>query len=429
MPAPAVVAPPSKSLTHRALLLGALSEQACVVRNAGLGADNLSTLSALRSWGARATVDAAKRTVSFEPFEPARSESPLDCGNSGTSLRLLTGQAARFAFETVLTGDASLQTRPNGPLLGVLEDLGVFVDANDGRAPLTIRGPLQPRDVSLRGGLSSQFASSLLLALAQGPGPCVVTLLPPVASRPYLDLTLAVARAFGLTFDVEQADGGLRIAIAGAQRPSAPEFVVEGDWSGAAFPLVAGALLGRPVEVRGVRMDSAQGDRGIVDILRATGVEVEGTAVGVRVSGRAHRSPGPLDMGATPDLFPVVVTLAASLPGVTRLYGSPGLRHKECDRITAMTQGLTRMGADIEEMGDGAIVTGTPGGLRGATVRAFHDHRIHMALSIAALVAEGRSTVMEPECVDVSYPGFHADLATVAGIAPAPSAAAAEGAE
>ena len=236
MPAPVLHAPPSKSLTHRALLLGALSSVPCVVRNAGLGADNRATLDVLRAWGARAEVDEEGGTVRFEPFEPTAPAAALDCGNSGTTLRFLAGQAARFSFASTLTGDASLRTRPNGPLLAVLEQLGATVSSDAARAPLTIAGPIAAADVSLRGGLSSQFASSILLALAQTRGRSTVRLLPPVASRPYLDLTFIAADAFGLGLDVQEDEGGLRVGVPGGRRPAASEFTVEGDWSGGGVP-------------------------------------------------------------------------------------------------------------------------------------------------------------------------------------------------
>jgi 3-phosphoshikimate 1-carboxyvinyltransferase len=414
MSAPVLDAPPSKSLTHRALLLGALSSVPCVVRNPGLGADNQATLDALRAWGARATVDEAAGEVRFEPFQPGPAEAPLDCGNSGTTLRLLTGQASRFPFPTTLTGDASLRTRPNGPLLSVLQELGAQVGSGGGCAPLDVRGPIEAADVSLRGGLSSQFASSVLLALAQVPGPSRVRLLPPVASRPYLDLTFGVSEAFGLGLEVHESEGGLDIKVPGGRRPAASSFVVEGDWSGAAFPLVAAALLGREVEVRGIRSDSAQGDRAILELLRKTGATIDETAIGVRLTGRAQQSLGSVDVGATPDLFPILASLAAAVPGISRLHGSPGLRHKECDRIAAMAEGLRRMGIQVDELADGAVIHGDRGALQGATVRAFDDHRIHMALAVLAEVAEGPSDVSDPDCVAVSYPSFHADLARLA---------------
>jgi 3-phosphoshikimate 1-carboxyvinyltransferase len=416
MSPPVLQAPPSKSLTHRALLLAALSDAPSVVHNPGLGADNRSTLGALAAWGARFEIDERGPVpcVRFEPFEPRAPEAALDCGNSGTTLRFLLGQAARFPFETTLTGDESLQTRPNGPLLAALLDLGATVDSRDTRAPVTICGPLLAGDMTLRGGLSSQFASSLMLALALSRGPAALRLLPPIASRPYLDLTLAVADDFRLGFEVEDtSEGGLLVKIPGGRRPRGREYLVEGDWSGAAFPMVAAALVGEAVEVEGVTMESRQGDRAIVEFLRASGATIEATEAGVRVSGRAHRSPGTLDVRATPDLFPVLVALAASVPGTTRIHGSPGLRHKECDRISAMAEAVSRMGGTIHELDDGAIVHGTPDSLAGTSVHSHDDHRIHMALSVLGLVARGPTRVSNPECVDVSYPRFHEDLAAI----------------
>ncbi len=401
-------APPSKSVTHRAFLLGALAGD-CVVENPLLGADCRATLTALQQLGARATLHPDR--VVFTGFDPAPTASPIDCDNSGTSLRLLAAQAARFDFAVGLTGDASLRRRPNGPLLTALASLGVKITSHAGRAPLSVHGPLHAGAVRINGSVSSQFTSGLLLALAQTPGASQVILTPPVASRPYLDLTAEVADAFGLDWATHPHEGGLRFEIPGGQTPSRARFVVEGDWSGAAFPLVAAAVRGVPITLRGLRADSTQGDRAVVEILGRFGLGVSWHGPRLSLTPGPLTAPGFIDLEATPDLFPALCALAAVTPGETTLGGAPSLRHKECDRISAMTQGLQRLGVTVEELSDGLTVRG--GALGTGRIECYGDHRVHMAFALLHGVGAGQVEVNHPQCVAVSYPGFHDDLRAI----------------
>ena len=418
-----LASPPSKSVTHRAFVLAARSAGPCRVHRPLLGADCRATLAVLAElgWRGRIRLDG---DVDFDPAPPVAPAAALDCGNSGTTLRLMIGQAALLPFATTWTGDSSLRARPNGPLLAALTALGVHVEAERGRAPITVAGRLPDRSVrrlSLAGDLSSQYASSLLLALAQAAGRSSLNLLAPVASRPYLDLTVAVAAAFGLTIRVTGgADGGLVFQLPGDQQPRLPadqdgrgHFAVEGDWSGAAFVLIAAALTGTPLELSGLAADSHQGDRVIVTLLRRFGVHVAMASSGdLRVDGAVLRPAGTLDVGATPDLFPPLCVLAACAPGVTRLHGSAGLRHKECDRIAAMAAGLRNCGIDCTELPDGLVVQG--GQPAGANVRSERDHRVHMAFAVLGLAAAGPMHIDHPDCVTISYPQFHDHLAAIA---------------
>lgn len=408
MTAVVVQAPGSKSVTHRAYVLGALSAVPCRVEGGSTGADCRSTLGALAALGAQFVVEGD--VVAFEPATWAGG-GVLDCGNSGTTLRLLMGQAARLAAPVRLVGDRSLEARPNGPLVAALRGLGAQVEAEDGRAPVVVRGPIEAGEVALPARTSSQFASSLMLALAQCAGESVVRLAAPVASRPYLAVTEAVAAAFGVRFEVVTGEGGLVIRVPGGQRPAATGYRVEGDWSGAAFPLVAGAVLGRAVAVEGLRRDSAQGDRAVAEVVGRFGASVEWVGELLRVEPGALRAPAPVDVGATPDLFPPLCALAACSEGTTVLYGAPGLRDKECDRIAAMAAGLSALGVRCRERADGIEIEGGPIG--GGAVASHDDHRVHMAFSILAAVAGGGVEVDGRGCEAVSYPAFHADLARI----------------
>ncbi len=428
-----LAAPPSKSVTHRAFVLASLADRPVVIERPLLGADCRSTLEVLRGLGARWTIE-ANGDVHFEPSAWGTAETTpgdgdgegdgggggggegdgegdgveLDCGNSGTSLRLLAAQAARLDRPVTLTGDRSLQQRPNGPLIAALGALGVDTESNDGRCPLLVCGPLRGGTVRLPGGLSSQYASALLLALAVTPRRSTVFLDPPIASRPYLDLTLSVAAAFGVSIGVQAQGAGLRFDVPGGVRPRASRYRVEGDWSGAAFPLVAAALLDRPLRLDGLAAESTQGDRKIVEVIERFGVALGWCGDELVVRGARLRAAGEIDVAAMPDLFPPLCALAACAPGTTRLFGSRGLRHKESDRIDAMAVGLAAMGISCDQLDDGIVIRG--GQPRGAVIACRDDHRVHMAFAVIGLISEGPTRVDAPECVAVSYPGFHVDL-------------------
>jgi len=408
-----VRAPPSKSVTHRAYVLAAQSDVPCTVLRPLRAADPDATLACLHALGARVAPGAGE--VAFTPAPPVPPREVLDCRNAGTALRLLLALAARLPFPVTLDGDASLRGRPNGRLLHALEALGARTESRDGRAPVTVRGPMGPGSVTLPGGSSSQYASALLLSLPMLDGPSEMRLEPPVASAPYLDVTHDVAAAFGVASAAHDEDGARVTRIDGGRRPRAERYLVDGDWSAAAFPLVAAAS-GGPVTVRGLRADSPQGDRAILPLLRRFGlhVHVANDAVTARSEG-ATESPGTVDVRDTPDLFPALAILAAVSRGTTTFTGGAALRRKETDRIAAMAEGLAALGVRAEERPDGLVVHGARGGIQAGRVRSHGDHRIHMAFAVAGLLAEGPVDVDDPACAAVSYPSFHADLARLGG--------------
>lgn len=395
--------PGSKSQTHRAYLLAAQSERPCTVTDPLRGADTDATLGCLHRLGHRFGIE--ERAVAFLPSNPAPPMESLDCRNAGTALRLLMGTVARHPFPSVLDGDASLRGRPNRPLIEALRTLGANVRGDD-TAPLTVSGPISPGNVALPARTSSQFASSLLLSLPMLDGPSTLQLEPPVSSRPYIDLTLDVAAHFGLRIEPD----GDTFHIPGGDRPAADHVPIEGDWSTAAFPLVAAAITGTSVRLDGLRPDSRQGDRVILDHLSAFGCTVS-SSEHVEVHGGPLESPGSIDVAATPDMFPALCILAANARGTTTFTGGHALRSKESDRIRAMAAGLAACGVTVQEHEDGLTVQG--GRLSGGSVHAFDDHRIHMAFAVANLAADGNVEVDGADSARVSYPGFHADLAAL----------------
>ncbi len=393
--------PGSKSLTHRAYVLAAQSATACTVVHPLIAADTAATLGALTALGAD-----VRELQPHTRFQPAALHPPskaLDLRNAGTGLRLLTATAARLPAPSVLDGDASLRSRTSAPLLAALSRLGARITSQDGRPPITVQGPIQAGTVELPASSSSQYASALLLSLPMLNGDSQLRMEPPVASRPYIDLTLDVARHFGLTISSE----GDTFHIAGGQQPDATSYEVEGDWSTAAFPLTAAAITGTTVTVDGLNLHSRQGDKAILEHLDAFGCKVHGTTL----TGGPLEAPGTIDVAATPDAFPALSIVAAFAKGTTTFTGGGQLRHKECDRIRAMAQGLAGLGVQVEERPEGMIVHG--GRPHGGKVHAYHDHRIHMAFAVAGLAADGQVDVDGGDSVNVSYPNFHQDLARI----------------
>jgi len=397
-------APPSKSYTHRAIILAALSGGPCLVRRPLRAEDTDATVAGMAAFGAAIRGDGDDLRVSAESLHvPAE---PVDARNSGTTLRLLAGVASLQSGETTLTGDSSLRKRPMGPLLDALNGLGARAHARgaDGRPPVDVRGLLRGGDVSVPGNVSSQFLSSLLIACPLAPQPSEIRVLPPFRSEPYVNATRHLLRAFG----VETSKTGDTFRVPGAQAYRPVNVDIPGDFSSAAFPLVAAALTDGDVTVIGLDGVAPQGDRRIVQILQAFGARVDVGPDSVRVRG------GPLvaqtvDVGETPDLFPILAVLATHAEGETRFVNGDQLRLKESDRIASTVAMLRVLGVPAEPTPDGCIVRG-PTPLHGAFVDSQGDHRILMAAGVAGLVARGAVDISDPWCFRVSYPAYLDDL-------------------
>jgi 3-phosphoshikimate 1-carboxyvinyltransferase len=397
-------APPSKSYTHRAFLLAALSGGQCRIEDPLLSEDTEATLAALEALGARTNRSpGVVRITCPERHVPVKE---IDARNSGTTLRLLSGVVAVLDGTSVLTGDASLRQRPMGPLVAALNELGARVRAFglDGRPPIEVTGPLRGGSVTVPGSVSSQFLSSLLIACPLAPRPTELRVTPPVLSEPYVEITQFMLRRFGV--DVE--GHGTRFRIPGGQRYEPTDFAVPGDFSSAAFPLVAAGLSSGGVTVEGLDPSMPQGDRRLVDILAGFGVEVTSAADTVSARGGTLHAQT-VDLGATPDLFPVLAVLATQAEGESRFVNGAHLRLKESDRIESTVAFLKTMGADVRATQDGCVVRG-PAPLHGAKVDARGDHRILMAAAVAGLTATEDTDVTDPWSFRVSYPTFLDDF-------------------
>jgi 3-phosphoshikimate 1-carboxyvinyltransferase len=325
--------------------------------------------------------------------------------NSGTTIRIMAGVASLLPCATVLTGDASVRRRPMRPLIEALNELGVQCQStrDNGLAPLIVRGPNRGKECHIRGDVSSQFISSLLISAPLKEVDTEVVLTAPLKSRPYVEISMGMMRTFGTK--VEMSKKGF--SIPGRQRYIPQSYKVPGDYSSAAFPLVAGALTGE-VSVAGLDPEDKQGDKLILDILEQFGAVVKRGGSGVKVlPGRLQGIT--VDLSDAPDLFPIVAVLASQAKGVTEIVNAEHVRLKESDRIKSTVDFLKVMGANLQERPDGCLIKG-PCKLQGAEVDSLEDHRILMAAAVAGLVAQGETVISHGDCYRVSYPRFVDDM-------------------
>jgi len=414
-------APPSKSYTHRAILAAGYADGA-TVRDPLVSADTRATVRAVEAYGGSTTgTDGDDLDVVGFEGDPETPATVIDCANSGTTMRLTAATGALVDGLAVLTGDGSLRSRPQGPLLESLRGLGARAESTrgNGQAPLVVGGGLEDGEVEIRGDVSSQYITALLMAGAVTERGIDVELTTGLKSAPYVDITLEVLADFGVDAEVLEGDGsavrsagadGFRVAGGQSYDPTGGEYCVPGDFSSMSYLLAAGALAAEEeLRVEGAR-PSAQGDSAIVGILERMGADVAWNREDGRIRVGASSLTG-VEVGVadTPDLLPTIAVLGAAADGTTRITDCEHVRLKETDRVAAMATELGRMGIDVEEHRDELVVHG--GDLEGATVSGHDDHRIIMSLAVAGLVADGGTTVEGVEHVDVSFPDFFDVLA------------------
>ena len=416
----------SKSAAHRALICAALADAPCLVACATTSQDIDATAACLRALGAGVTRTPEGFAVTPVPraadgtLAPEARGRTLDCGESGSTLRFMLPVCLALQADATLTGHGRLPERPLSPLREELEAHGCVLSAA-GEWPLRTSGRLEPGTFSFAGDVSSQFTTGLLLALPLLGEPSHVELTPPVESRPYIDMTLGALASFGACVACG-ADG--RSWDVTPRRLASPGRVeVEADWSNAAFWLAAGAL-GADVALTGLSCASAQGDRGVCDVLERFGAHVIWDASGAV---RAQAPAGALhaceiDASDIPDLVPVLSVVAACAHGVTRVTGAARLRLKESDRLTSTSEMLCALGVTVVELPDGLEIYGCapsaldPGMcLASACVSSANDHRLAMSAAVAALRAKGPVTIAGAQAVNKSYPAFFDDWRALGG--------------
>jgi 3-phosphoshikimate 1-carboxyvinyltransferase len=406
--------PGDKSISHRYAMLAALARGTSTISGFAPGADCATTLACLAALGVPVSADRDGRieVIGAGPGGLRPPGRTLDAENSGTTLRLLAGILAARPFETTLTGDASLRRRPMRRVIEPLERMGARIASADGRAPLTVTGgDLVAIDYSPEVP-SAQVKSAILLAGLHARGRTVVR--EPAATRDHTERALA---AFGAQVSVD----GLAVAVAGGQTLAPRVLVVPGDISSAAFWIAgAAALPGSDVEIEDVGLNPTR--TALLDVARRFGarvdVEIAGEEAGeprgrvrVRGDGACDLTIAPGEVPALIDELPALAAMAAHRGSLT-VTGAAELRGKESDRITSLVAGLRALGADADELPDGFTVRGTTR-LRGGAADAAGDHRLAMALAVAALGAREASLIGGAGSVAISYPGFFADLGSV----------------
>ena len=409
-----IAAPPSKAYTHRALVAASLSEGVSKIENALICDDTLATINACRMLGAEISEveDAfAVKGVS----KPNTPENVIDCRESGATIRFLTPVCALADGISVLAGRQGLLRRPMKPLLEALKQLRVdcYSARHDGFPPIIVfGGGIKGGRTAIRGDVSSQFISGLLFATPMASNSTEVIVTTDLESKPYVTMTLDVLHKHGIKFDF-QLDYR-RFDIPPNQRYAPSDHVIEGDYSSAAFLLAAAAITNSRVRINGLKRETLQGDKVIVNVLREMGAWVELGEDYVEVRGVGHSLRGMnLDLSDSPDLVPVCAVVASSAKGRTMISGVKRLHFKESDRMLSLSSELGKMGVKITDLEGQLIIEG--GSLRGAELNSHNDHRIAMACAVAALRAEGETVIHGIDCISKSYPNFVKDLRELGG--------------
>jgi len=401
-----LTAPASKAQTHRALISGLLSEGTTSITNPLSCDDTEATANAISAFGAKLKGNGVAWEISGTgcPTTPA---SDIFCGESGVTLRFTIPIAGLTGSAVTIKAKPALLRRPLTPLVQAMEALGVRI-RTDAERVIVEGGPAKGGAVEMRGDVSSQFVSGLLLA-----GPLMVNGLnlemnSPLESQTYVTLTIQMMKQHGVRVQTS-SEGSYFHVEPQKYRPAAHR--IGGDFSSAAFILSAAAITDSKISVRGLEQHQSEPDIVIVDILREMGASISAKGDTVCAEG-ASLNGTRVDIRNNPDLAPAIAVLGCYATGETRITGASRLRYKESDRLAAIHSELERLGADITREEGGLIIRGVPN-LRGGTVSSHGDHRIAMALSIAALRAANQVTIQGAECVSKSYPNFYKDLASL----------------
>jgi 3-phosphoshikimate 1-carboxyvinyltransferase len=404
-----VVAPASKSSMQRACAASLLCEGASEIINPGKSNDDLAALDVIQKLGARVVNnDDGSITIHSQGVDPEDNE--ISCGESGLGIRMFTPIAALSNKAITIKGTGSLLTRPMNFFDDIFPKLGITIQSQHGKLPLQIQGPLRPANIEVDGSLSSQFLTGLLMAYGASVTEPVTVKVNNLKSKPYIDLTLKVMESFGRKvrhinyeeFYLEPQDKNYEPQI----------YTVEGDWSGGAFLLVAGAIAGN-ITVKGLDVQSTQADKAVLQALKDCGCALSIHEDVIEI-GPAPLKAFSFDATDCPDLFPPLVALASCCNGITTIKGVSRLAYKESDRALTLQQEFAKMGVEISLEKDEMFVNGG-GQIQAATVHSRHDHRIAMACAVAALKANGEVEIEEAEAINKSYPDFYEHLQKLGG--------------
>jgi len=399
-----VRAPGSKAYTHRALLASLLSQGETVIRGASQCDDVHRTLEAIQFLGARVQIQNS-RIVSYGTGRLA-STTPVDCGESGATLRFLTAIAGTSPTRTTLKASERLARRPLEPLLEAIETLGASTTIVENREGCEVRvhGPLKGGETWIRGDVSSQFISGLLFAAPLAASDVTIHLNGRFESRPYVEMSLHVLKRHGISIDVGDND----FHIPAPQKYTAALHDVPGDFSSSAFLIAGGGIAGEEITVSGLDPGSVEPDAVFLKVVDQMGLDVRSVGQTLEVRG-SKLEPFEFDAVDNPDLVPPLEVLGCFAKGTSEIRGVERLRYKETNRLQTIPAELVKMGAKITVNDRAVRIEG--GGLVGCELDSKHDHRVAMSCAIASIGARGDSSIRNAEAVSKSYPEFFQDLA------------------
>ena len=401
-----IKAPRSKSNMQRACAAALLHKGKTIINDPGRSNDDKAALDVITKLGASINDHVESIEVVSNGVNPLSDE--INCGESGLGIRMFTPIAAISSKKLTISGTGSLVNRPMDFFDEIFPHLGIRISSKNGKLPLQIQGPLLPTNIEVDGSLSSQFLTGLLMAFAASSPNDVEISVRDLKSKPYIDMTLRVIEAFGMKLPIVK-DYASFYFDSKTIIPHNKDIVytIEGDWSGAAFLFVAGAI-SNEISIKGMRDDSVQADKKILEAI------IDAGAIIVHKNGTYTVTPAELkafefDATECPDLFPPLVALAAYCKGTTKIKGANRLTHKESNRALTLQDVFGKLGVKIDLNEDWMFVNGGSK-LKSAIVHSHHDHRIAMAAAVAALKAEGPVSIQDAEAINKSYPDFYTHL-------------------
>jgi len=403
----AVTAPPSKSMAHRAILAAALAKGESVIKNIELSEDIRATAGAIRLMGAN--TEFKDGTLIVTGIKYFSKNTFIDCGESGTTLRLLIPVLAATGGGTV-TGRGRLPERPVQEYLKIFDKQNIAYRRGGSNLPLTVGGGLKSGRFALSGAVSSQYISGLLFALPLLTGDSEIVIEDTLESGGYVDMTLQTLRMSGI--EIAEIEKYRRYTVTGSQTYKPCDCTVEGDWSQAAFFLLAGAA-GGDITVKGLNAETLQKDSAFIGLLKQMGADITAGTDGIRVTKSSLHAVS-ADVSQTPDIAPVLAGAMAIARGKSVITGGARLKVKESDRIAATASALNAIGAKVTPASDGFVIEGVPH-LKGGVSRSYNDHRIAMTLACLLPVCQGEVTIADAQAVDKSYPSFYKELQKLGG--------------
>lgn len=398
--------PASKSHTLRAILLASLAEGTSIIRNYLDAADSQAMIIACRSLGAEIHCYADRLEIKGLAGKIDKADDVIHAGNSGIVLRLVSAIGALSKHPIVITGDESIRTqRPMSALLSGLRQLGASAISTKGNdlAPVIIQGPLKGGTAEIN-GQDSQPVSALLIAASLAKYPTEIKVIQ-AGEKPWIDLTLNWLTRLKLPFERK---GYEQFIIPGNASIQGFDYTVPGDFSSAAFPITSALITGSEITIDNLDLNDCQGDKVFLNVIEKMGAHLEVNQNQVLIKKSQSLKGIEIDIDDLIDALPILAVLGCYAVGETRIVNAAGARHKESDRLHSMASELKKMGADVEEFKDSLLLRQSS--LKGAELSTYNDHRVAMALTVAAMGAEGTTTLASTACIHKTYPSFQADL-------------------